>query len=173
MNKTLAQLKTDLAIGTAVTMIYSNRSDDSERIAKLINIPRYVVKKNTVGICFNADKTAKTGSHLDYPKASLLEYTDNVFTVYDAGYRPLTASEQAIRDNVPSSRPENAEKIRNEIMSDGNGSHYLDLSYYRTHDAEYLMGHEEVRGLKYDYNTQTVRDNTIKGEKLMEYTITI
>ena len=42
-----------------------------------------MIRQNTVGIVLNEDKNAKTGSYLDYPKASELEYIENTIRIFD------------------------------------------------------------------------------------------
>ena len=166
--KTLADLKRDLQIGTSIQMInFNNREEIPERLQGT----RYVVKVKSNGIELNKDKEATKGSFLDYPKATLCDYTGDTLTIYDAGYRELTAHEQSIMDNVPSKRKENAEAVYNELMTDGSGFYWKDKAYYRDNEAEYLAGHEEVRGLRYDYNEKKIRDNSIKGEVSLVYKI--
>ncbi len=170
--KTLADLKRDLTVGTIMQMTYSSNADNSERLKALLNIPRYIIKKNTTGIVLSPDEHAIKGSHLEYPaKATLCEYTGDTLSIYEAGYRPLTADEQRIRDNVPSKRKENAEAVHNEMITDGSSFFYKDKQYYKENNAEYLAGHETIRGLRYNYNEQNVYDESIKGELSLSYKI--
>jgi adenylosuccinate lyase len=170
--KTLSDLKRDLVVGTQLVMVYNHNTDTSERIKSLLNVPRYIIKKNTTGVVLSPDKDATKGSHLEYPaKATLCEYTGDTLSIYEAGIRPLTAQEQAIRDNVPSRRKENAEAVHNEMLTDGSGFYWKDKQYYKDNDAEYLAGHETVRGLRYNYNDQNIIDETIKGTLSLKYNI--
>ena len=165
--KTIADLKRDLTIGASIEMVHFHAQEIPERLQGV----RYVVKVKSNGIELNKDKTATKGSFLDYPKASLCEYDGENLRIYESGYRPLSDREQAIIDNVPSNRPENKEQVIHEAMTDGSGFYYKDKAYYKEHDAEYLAGHETVRGLKYDYNTKQIKDDTIKGELSLAYKI--
>lgn len=165
--KTIAELKRDLTIGTSIEMVNFHGQDIPERLQGV----RYVVKVKSNGIELNKDKTAIKGSFLDYPKATLCEYDGENLRIYDAGYRPLTAWEQSIMDNVPSNRPENKEQVVNELMTDGSGFYYKDKAYYKENSAEYLAGHETVRGLRFDFNTKQVTDDTIKGTLSLAYKI--
>lgn len=170
MNKTLADLKRDLKVGTKVVMTY-HYWNDSERINKLLNQDRYVVKVKSNGVEFNENKDATKGSFLDFPKATLLEYIDDTFTIYDTGTRPLTPKEQEVYDNMPSHRPENKEQCEIDMMSDGSTMFYRDNQWCKDNNMEYLRGHETVRGLRFDWNTKQIKDDTIKGEKMMVYKI--
>ena len=165
MQKTLAELKRALAAGTQVTMIkcqYEHRN---------LNVPRYVVKTQSNGVQFALNKDDKKGSFFDYPKASLLEFIDDTFTVYTTGSRPLTAQEQSILNNQPSKRAENQKQVETDMLTDGSSMFYADKRYFNDLDAEYLNGHETVKGLRYDRNNKNILDESIKGEALYSYRI--
>ena len=167
--KTLADLKRDLKVGTAMEMLnFHNEQDIPEKLQGI----RYVVKVKSNGIELNKDKNAIKGSFLDYPKATLCEYDGENLRIYESGTRELTEWEKSIRDNVPSRRAENKDAVHNELMTDGSGFYWKDEAYYKENNAEYLAGHETVRGLRYDYNTQQIIDDTIKGELSLAYKIT-
>lgn len=166
--KTLADLKRDLNIGTALTLIESETMPEHRNLNK----KRYIIKKNSVGVTLAEDMNATKGSIMDYPKkATLLDYDGEFITLYQAGRRPLTDTEREIMANVPSKRPKNAEAVYNEVMTDGSRFYYEDKHYYQNMDAEYLTGHETIRGLRYDYNTQEIIDETIKGKIDLKYKI--
>ena len=166
--KTLADLKRDLQIGDKIVMTFNRLNIESKN--KLLNVERYIVSKNTTGIKLNIDKDAKTGSFLDYPKkATLCEYDGETLKIYDAGIRDLTDKEKNILDNLPSKRPENQEAVYNEIMTDGSSFYWKDKAYLSDNDAEYLTGYETIRGLRYDFNTKKIIDESIRGDLSLSY----
>ena len=166
--KTFADLKRDLKLGTGIEMVnFHNGQDIPERLQSI----RYVVKVKSNGVELNKDKNATKGSLLEYTKATLTEYDGENLRIYNAGTRPLTAHEQSIQNNVPSNRHENKEQVIHEALTDGNGFHWKDKAYYKENNAEYLAGHETVRGLRYNFNTKQIIDDTIKGELSLAYKI--
>ena len=106
--KTLADLKRDLSVGASLTLI----SRYGKKEGKNIGVKRYVVKKNTVGVCLNTDKDAKRGSYLYWPKASLLEYDGETVKIFQSGLRPLTDEEKQILAN----QPKDEEQSRKEYL---------------------------------------------------------
>jgi hypothetical protein len=165
MTKTLADLKRALTLGTQVTMItcqYPHRN---------LNVPRYVVKTQSNGVEFAVGKDDKRGSFFDFPKASLLDFKDDIFTIYTTGTRPLTEHEQHILDNRPSKRPENQKRVEIDMLSDGTSMYYADERHFKAHNAEYLRGHDTIKGLRYDYNTGMIKDDNLRGEELYSYKI--
>ena len=160
MNKSLSDLKRDLKLGTKVILL--------ERFGKQVNEEREVGKVQSNSIAF---KKGNGLSWLDYPKASLLSYDGNTFTIYEAGYRDLTEHEQSVLNNRPSKRPENRERVEQEVLTDGSSFYYQDKAYFKNLDMQYLDGFEEVRGLRLDKNNQKIRDNSIKGAVILKYKI--
>lgn len=159
---TLAELKRKLDVGVNLTMVY-HHWNESDRVHKLLNVTRPIVKKNTQGVWLELDGKK---SFLDFPShASLVEANDKGFSMYEAGYRPLTAEEQAIKDN----EPKDDKQSELDMMTDGSTMFYRRRAYYKEHNAEYLQGLEQQRGLYFDFNRKLVRDCKIKGLKLLEY----
>jgi len=157
---TLADLKRKIVKGASLIMTYNSFGKSG-----LIGKKRYVVRLNTTGVYLNEDKEAVKGSFLEYPKASLLEFTDKGFNIYEAGYRPLTDTEQEILNNVPRDK----EQEERDIMTDTNVMWYKKQAYFKDKGYSYLNGHTEEKGLKYDYNTQMIRDNNLKGKLSLSY----
>lgn len=170
--KTLSDLKRDLTIGTAIEMTFNEYAPSSERVKTLVGVKRYVVKKSTTGVQLSPDKNAVKGSQLDYPaKATLCEYDGETLNIYNAGLRELTDNERSILENKPSVRLENREAVRDELMTDGSSFYWKDKAYLKEHDAEYLAGHETIRGMRYDFNTKMIIDEKIKGNLSLAYKI--
>lgn len=159
--KTLSDLKRYLKAGTVVKMIYNCTSNN-----RLLNKKRKVVKVQTNGIYFvDPDDTNSRKSYLDFPKASLLEITEKSFKIYNKGLRDLTAEEKKIRDNAP----KDPKQSRIDIMTDGSTMYWRVKRYYMQHNAEYLKGNKSERGMRYDFNTNKVWDDSVKGELALEY----
>ncbi|MBP6946298.1 MAG: hypothetical protein KBB46_03345 [Candidatus Pacebacteria bacterium] len=162
---TLADLKRTLQIGTQVTLIKAPWEH------RHLNLPRFVVKTQGNGVEFALNKDDKRGSFFDFPRSSLTSFKDNTFSVHAPLTRPLTDAEQKIMDNQPSHRPENAEKVTNDMMTDGSQMFHADRRYFKDLDMQYLEGFETVRGLRYDFNTKLVTDESQPGEIQFTYKI--
>lgn len=167
MIKTLAQLKRDMQKGTKVTLTACAYATH-----KFMNVERYVVKVQGNGVYLNEDKDATSGSFMDFPsKATLTEYIDDTFTIYEAGKRELTPEERTVLDSRPSKRPSNEKQCEIDIMSDGSQMFYADKRHMRENNMEHLNGFETVRGLRYDFNTGLIDDEKIKGKMVLQYKI--
>lgn len=167
---TLSDLKRDLQIGDTLTLVEAPKMPNH----KYLNITRYVVRKQGNGVYLNADKDAKSGSFLEFTNAKLTEYDGKTIKTFLPATRPLTDYEQRIYDNRPTSRPEMKERIEMEIMTDTNGSYYMDKAYFRENGCEYLMG-GEVRGLYllHDGHEVSIRDKQLKGDLELSYIINL
>lgn len=153
--KTLADLKRDLTIGSSLTLV--SRYGQTE--GKNIGVERFVVKKNTVGLYLNIDKTATKGSFLDWPKASLLEYTNGTITIYASGFRPLTEKEkQIIKD-----QPQDKKQDEIDILTDGSTMFYRRKAYFLRSGKEYLFGCKTQAGKRLKHGSRkTVEDGSFE-----------
>jgi len=165
MNKTLADLKRDLQIGDSLTLIEAPTMPNH----KYLNLKRYIVRKQGNGVYLNIDKEAKTGSFIEFINAKLTAYDGKTIETYRHGVRPITEDEARIMANAPTRRPENAEKIKLEIMSDTNGSWYLDKKYYSELGCSYLFESGGTR--HFNYHDKTITDQQLKGELELKYLI--
>lgn len=150
MKKTLAQLKMDAKTGRLfVKMIIRNGSTN---IPEVLQGGRQVV--DYVGdslIILNNDDRRST---LKIESAKLIEYTDSHITLYNPGLRDLTQEEIDIM-NLTSEIDSFWDKKRA----------FIELGYI------YLLGNKVERGLRYDYNTNKVYDNKVKGDISIKYEI--
>lgn len=172
--KTLADLKKDLVIGKC--LVLRNRWGSIE--GRNIGVPRFVVKRNTVGVCLSKDKTKTDGSFFDWPKASLLEYDGKTITVYQSGSRPLTDEEKRILKG----QPEDAEQAYNDIMTDGSTMFYRQKCYFEKSGKFYLFGVSVQAGKQLKNGTRktfddgsfsdwSVNDDKCKGNVGLAYEI--
>jgi hypothetical protein len=154
--KTIADLKRALTVGVKVrtVSIYGVPKDTVRAVSK--------VQSNAVYL---------NGSMLDYPPASLCDFDGVNIKIYSEGHRDLTEAEKKIMSNEPSRRPENKERLQNEMLNDGSGLYWADKRYYKELNAEYLQGHDWTNGEKYDYNKQNVKSKKIKGDLILHYII--
>jgi len=167
--KTLTDLKRDASAGKLKAEMIIRNGD--------INIPerlkgkRQIISSNSAGITFLNNDGEK--SELRIKCASLAEYTGEALTIYCAGYRPLNTSERAIMDGWESiaSTKESQRQSEIDMLSDGNQMYYKRKHYFTDKGYEYLLGFDEHKGLKYDFNTKTIRDNGIKGKIDIQYKI--
>ena len=138
---------------------------------KFLNVPRYVIRKQSNGVYLAEDKGSAKGSFLELPRASLVEYDGETVKVYGIGKRDLTDEEKRIRANMPSALPENAEKCKIDMLTDGSFMFWADKAYLHQLNADYMAGHGTVRGLRYDFNENKIWDETLKGEVSLTYTL--
>lgn len=106
-------------------------------------------------------------SELRITAASLVEYNDNSIIIYNPGLRDLTKDEQAIFDKWESMRDKEQEAI--DILTDGSTSYWSKKHFFTESGYEYLLGLDVKQGKKYDWTTQKVRDNSIKGNINIKY----
>jgi len=167
--KTLADLKRDLQVGDSITTIKNEMKPD------FVGKKRYIVKKQGNGIYLNEDKNATKGSFLEFKNAKLTEYDGENIRTYAVGKRPMTEEEKRVFNNMPSKRKENEERIKMEIMTDTNGSWYIDKAYCKENNMEYL--HSSTGQTKrIDYNDlnngiYSIIDEQVKGDLELEYKI--
>lgn len=164
--KTLADLKRDLKVGSTLILIDAPKMPSH----KYLNKTRYIVKTQGNGVYLAENPASKSGSFLDLPKASLVEYDGMTIKVYEAGYRELTPEERSIRANQPSSRPENRKQMEVDALSDGSTMFYRDEAYYRENNATYLTVYHNGPK-KYDSNRDMIYDESIKGELSLVYQV--
>lgn len=162
--KTLTDLKRDIKIGDSLVLVEAPNMPNH----KYLNLPRYIVKIQTNAICLNEDKEAKSGSYMDLPNAKLIEYDGETIKIFEPQNRPMTTEEKYIFDNMPSKRPENAERVANDMLSDGSSMYYADKKYLKDNGMEYLSGGETIRGL-YQNSDNTIRDEHLKGQLILSY----
>ena len=164
---TLADLKRKLIIGTPITLIYARQGLASNN--KRLNLLRYVIKTQTNGIYLAEDKNATKGSFLELPKASLMDFTEGILSIYTTGLRDLTEEEKQIIAN----QPKDEEQSRIDMISDGSTMFYREKAYFKEKNAEYLfLGNSKViMGLSFDSNNNKVRDETLKGDLDLKYKI--
>ena len=168
--KTLADLKRDAKSGTLEGRFTYHDMWKEDLPARLQGW-RKLIASNSVSIFFqNADGNV---SELQVKKASLVEYDGETLTIYYAGYRDLTADEQHVMDawSKIASTDEYKERAHYDALTDGSSTYYQKLWFFRDAGYEYLMGLEEQRGMKYDFNTGKVRDDKVKGPICMRYEI--
>ncbi len=152
----LADLKRKLQVGTRVIMV--ERGDDK------LNDLKEVEKVQGNSVKFKGLNGAKAG-WLEFPKASLLEFDQEGFKIYEVGERDLNEEEKAIIAN----EPKDEEQDGVDMMSDGSTMFRRREHYYKS--AGYLYLHRPEYNKKLSYNSQTkkVRDPMIKGKLSLAY----
>lgn len=106
-------------------------------------------------------------------RASLLEYTKNTLTLYNAGFRELNEEEQTIMNEWKDieNKPENIKQSEIDMLTDGSSMFYKKKMFFHNKGFLYLTGVEEEKGLQYDFNTSKIRDKSIKGTISMQYVL--
>ena len=162
--KSFNELKRDLKdnIGGTLKVLYHFRANEDMMQDRKIE----KVQSNAIVTSFGTHKAC----WLYYPKsANLVEYNDNIFTIYEAGERDLTEAEKKHLEAMKHLTTEEEKEI--DLLTDGSTDYWRRKAYASDNKVEYLLGFEEVRGLKYNHNTGRVRDNKVKGQKLYTFEI--
>jgi hypothetical protein len=165
---TIADLKRKLIIGTALEMVLF---DGSTEIPPRLIGKRYIVKKNTLGFEMNHDKEATRGSFIDYPKATLCEYTGNELSIFYPAFRELNLKEKMILDLLPSKLAENKEQLLNDLLTDGTQFYYKDKRFLKDAGYDYLNGSTTVNGMYFKQSENRVVDENAKGTLNLKYKI--
>lgn len=76
--KTLSDFKRALTVGSSITLIDAPDMPDH----RFLGLPRFVVKAQTSGVYLSTDKDAVTGSFLDFPAASLVEFDGDTVKIF-------------------------------------------------------------------------------------------
>ena len=58
-----------------------------------------------------------------------------------------------------------------DILTDTNVMYWKKKQYFEQNDMEYLLGHNTIRGLRYDFNTGKIKDDKIKGDIELKYEV--
>ena len=168
MNKTLTELKRELKVGTKLKVLYHAVNPHTEGNIKTIT------KTQTNAIYTVCEQDSKNEEiRLELPTACLLEYVDDVFVIYEVGARELNEQEKAIMNEWKEleNKPENIKQSEIDMLSDGSTMFYKKKSFFNNKGFSYLMGFDEEKGCKYDFNTKQIRDKSIKGTISMQYVL--
>lgn len=166
--KSFSQLLKDLQVGRQLVMTYNHLAQSSERLAKMLNVPRYITKKQSNGVSLNEEKDGTKGSSfLQLDRASLVEYDGETIKIYEEGIRDLTEEEENILKNLPSKRAENKEAVYRDMMTDGNSMYWSDRYFTAQNNAEWYW--TESRGKYYLRGEHKMQDASIKGTLSLEY----
>jgi len=167
----LANLKRDAKSGKLYGELVE-RFGETEIIDRLKG-RRKVVGANTVGITFLNTDGKKSECRID--RAALMEYTGDMLIVFNPGLRELNNEESKVMQGWKEIEQTDEYKHRAEIdaLSDGSSTYWQRVKYFRDAGKEYLMGHDEQGGCKYDFNTGKIRDKSIRGDAILKYKMTM
>lgn len=175
----VAQLKRDAKAGNlrAVMTVWLGQEVDRDKLPARLQGARKIVDANTTSLMFEVPDDPTKKSHLDLPKASLVEYTDEYLRIYSAGYREPNAAEQRVLDEWSVIQSTERYQMQAEVdaLLDGSSTYWEMVSFFQKHDMKYLMGFEKQRGLVLDFNKRNagdkafIQDENIRGEISMEY----
>ena len=160
---TLAQFKRDAASGHMGLELIERYG---KKITKPVIVP--VVKVQTNGVYL---KRGDNESFLDYPFASLFEYTGTMVKVYDTGLRKLNPTEEMVMRqwHQISNNPQFRERARIDALTDGNYTGRQEELFFKQSPCPYL--YTERNGLRYDHNTGKVYDPKVKGKCVLVYKV--
>lgn len=156
--KTLAELKKDVASGRLYGKMIL-RSGMPEIPEKMSGWRKMEIGGTKKILFVNPDGNK---SFLEVDRASLIEYDGESLTTYFPGYRELTEIEKKAMNEW--------REIEKELNS-SSSIYWKEKYFYQKKGMLYLMGCEKQRGLKYDFNTQQIQDDSIKGEVCLKYEI--
>ena len=173
MKKTLAQLKRDAKAGGMVCELVERYGETGDKIPERLRGERPVIGANTVAIIFkNADGKP---SELHIERASLVDYEDDIITVYTYGTRPPTPEEQAVLDEWQkiTETPEFKEKSRIDAMADYNACYWQKKRFFEDHNCPWMAGWGGIDeyGKAYEPIRGVVRDVNIRGDVGFKYRI--
>lgn len=167
MGKTLAQLKKDAKTGTvfAKMVIRCGGTNVPENMQRL----RPIVDANSVAIFFQNPDGKK--SEMRIKRASLVDYTDDLLTIYTPGTRELNSEETAVINEWKAieATPDFQRRSEIDALSDGSSTYYQEKFFFEKKGMKYLFGFEEEGGMKYNRATQKVVDCSIRGSIEMQY----
>jgi hypothetical protein len=112
-------------------------------------------------------------SQLDIDNTNLIDISDNALIVYNSGFRELTQAEKDILQawEKIANETENQKQLETDILTDGSIIFWKRKRFFTERNYSYLLGHEKERGEKYDHNTNKIKSDKVKGDKIMEYRI--
>lgn len=89
------------------------------------------------------------------------------------GFRDLNEEESKIMQEWQTITKTEKYQKQAEIdaYTDGSSTFWQQKAFFINKGYEYLMGCNQINGLKYDFNTQKIRDKAIKGAISMQYNI--
>lgn len=160
---TLAQFKRDASSGHMGLELIERYG---KKIDKPVIVP--VVKVQTNGVYL---KRGNNESFLDYPFASLFEYTGDMVKVYEAGKRVPNEMEQRVLTQWKriENSPEYQQRARVDALSDGMGTWYQQKAFFDKSPCPYLF--TDKNGMKFDYKTGKIVDPKVKGECVLIYRV--
>ena len=171
MEKSVAQLKRDANSGN-LSLVLISRFGDSN-IKPELSGTRKVLKANSTSVIISKD--GGRCSYLDLPRASLVEYRDDCLTIYEPALRNLEPFELNILAKLKDYKltPEFKRLEEIDCATDTNFAYYEEIKFFNKYFPKYiyLMGHEKQNGQIFDFNTQKIKDENLKGKIALRYDV--
>lgn len=101
-----------------------------------------------------------SGSYLEIPRASRVEYDGKTLKIYEAGERELTDKEKSIMNGWTEIKAKNPDASYSKM-----------LMYFSNNKATHLIGNSTVKEMKYNRKTGKVWDARVKGKLELEYEV--
>lgn len=162
--KTLTELKAIAKLNILeAELIYRFGDEIPERLKGW----RKIIGSNSVGIFLETSEGKK--SELDLKTASLVEYGENLLTIYEAGERELDESEKALlgRWEAITKTDDYIKQSELDMLTDGSTTYYKKKSFFD--NAKYMLGYDFHEGKKFNHNTSKMIDRKIKGRMILQY----
>lgn len=130
---------------------------------------RKITDSNSVAIFFQNKDGRK--SELRIERASLVDYDGETLIIYNGAERNLNEKEQHVMDewNKIAQTEDYKKRAYYDALSDGSSTYYQKLAFFQKAGYEYLLGYEKQHGMKYEWSTGKVYDESIKGDILIKY----
>lgn len=161
MKKSFSQLKKDLVVGRKIKCIEYNTRYDG--YPKNVGRTSDIIEKSELGVKILHDGV---DTWLFYPcSEKLVEYENNIFKFYIAGYRDLTQEEKEHINNM------------NIIINKSNSKpSFIKEEYCKWYNCEYLTGYKAADGKsldvsRYNRGMPCIADVAIKGELFCTFVI--
>lgn len=154
---------------------------------RFLNVPRKVLSKNTVWLKIELPWTTETSELAFVPKARYsihIEDWKELLTIYGEWSRPLTEQEKYILTEGKKlamierfwSEEKYIDACHYDAMTDCSTTYYAEKYYFEKMDATYLTSSTKTKRLDRGYNwsdinTWRIFENTLQGEKELEYII--
>lgn len=162
MVKSMCEFREHASSGTMYLEVVEKQGCIGDELPETVRGIRRVVSANGSGI--KVQNPNGTTNSIHFLSAKLMEYQDKVLTIYEPGYRPVTAQEQELLDECQRLVEECQEKTPER------NPYWVRANFLNNCPCPWLMGTAPVRGKQY-MPDGTVRDSAIRGKVSIRYKV--
>lgn len=161
---TLTQLKRDANSGKLTLELIERFGKTGENIPNTLRGMRKVTGSNSVGI-FLQNENGQT-SELTIKSAKLVEYTNDMLLIYEAGEREPTEEERRVLNEW--------DKLEKEYYKNNpyGDTFWKKKLYFQNSICPWMSGFSDtIRGKRYQMHNQKVLDNKLRGNIILKYKV--